>query len=86
MLDASLGCHSMRCAEDAQDGGSMARTLADSYRRYLPRPADRLHPYASPLKARRLGELPPALIFHTEGDPLADEAVAYADKLRQAGN
>jgi len=86
MLDASLGCHSMRCAEEAEGGGSMARTLADSYRRYLPRPADRLHPYASPLKARRLGELPPALIFHTEGDPLADEAVAYADKLRQAGN
>ena len=86
MLDASLGCHSMRCADEAQDGGAMARTLADSYRRYLPRPADRLHPYASPLKARRLGELPPALIFHTEGDPLADEAVAYADKLRQAGN
>ena len=30
--------------------------------------------------------MPPALIFHTAGDPLADEAVAYADKLRQAGN
>lgn len=86
MLDASLGCHSMRCADEAQDSGEMARTLADSYRRYLPRPADRLHPYASPLKARRLVDLPPALIFHTEGDPLADEAVAYADKLRQAGN
>lgn len=86
MLDASQGCQSMRCAEEVQDGREMARTLAESYRRYLPRPADRLHPYASPLKARRLGELPPALIFHTEGDPLADEAMAYADKLRHAGN
>lgn len=85
MLDASLGCHSMRCAGDNHDGGELARALADSYRRYLPRPADRLHPYASPLKASRLGALPPALIFHTEGDPLADEAIAYADKLRQAG-
>jgi len=38
------------------------------------------------LQARRLGQLPPAQIFYTEGDPLADDSRAYADKLRQAGN
>jgi acetyl esterase len=86
MLDASMGCGSMRCAADAPGSRELARAAEEAYRRYLPHPADRLHPYASPLNTRRLGGLPPALIFHTQGDPLADEAKAYAAQLRAAGN
>lgn len=86
MLDASLRCPSMRCAMDDPGKRDMAQAVEQAYRRYLPRPADRSHPYASPLNASRLSGLPPTLIMHTEGDPLSDEAVAYAEKLRQAGN
>ncbi len=86
MLDASMGCGSMRCASTDPQPLELAQAAEAAYRLYLPKPADRLHPYASPLNARRLGELPPALIFHTQGDPLADEAKAYAAQLREAGN
>jgi len=86
MLDASMGCGSMRCPSNDPRQLELAQAAEAAYRLYLPNPADRLHPYASPLNARRLGELPPALIFHTPGDPLADEAKAYAAQLREAGN
>jgi acetyl esterase/lipase len=86
MLDTRLTCPSMRQAADDPGQRRVARDVEAAYRRYLPHPADRLHPYASPLNARRLSDLPPALILHTRGDPLSDEALAYADKLRQAGN
>lgn len=86
MLDASLRCASMRSAADDPDKRQLARSVEAAYRLYLPHPADRLHPYASPLNARRLSGLPPSLIMHTEGDPLSDEAMAYANKLRQSGN
>ena len=86
MLDASMGCGSMRCPSNDPQQLELAQAAEAAYRLYLPNPADRLHPYASPLNARRLGDLPPALIFHTQGDPLADEAKAYARQLREAGN
>lgn len=86
MLDASMGCGSMRCPSNDPQQLELAQAAEAAYRLYLPNPADRLHPYASPLNARRLGGLPPALIFHTPGDPLADEAKAYAAQLREAGN
>jgi len=86
MLDASMGCGSMRCPSNDPRQLELAQAAEAAYRLYLPNPADRLHPYASPLNARRLGDLPPALIFHTPGDPLADEAKAYAAQLREAGN
>ncbi len=83
MLDTQMLGDSMRCAEGQR---AVVDSVAHSYRSYLPHPADRLHPYASPLLARRLGGLPPAQIFFTDGDPLADDSRAYADKLRAAGN
>nr|WP_318232468.1 alpha/beta hydrolase [Cupriavidus sp. CV2] len=52
---------------------------------YLPAPADNGSPYASPLRAGRLGGLAPATILVCEYDPLRDEGEAYARRLADAG-
>ena len=43
-------------------------------------------PYAVPLKAGDLSGLPPAHVHYAEFDPLADDAVRYAERLGAAGN
>ncbi len=51
---------------------------------YCPRPADRLNPLASPLRADLKG-LPPVLLHIAELDVLASENRAMAGRLREAG-
>ena len=44
-----------------------------------------LNPYFSPLVADRLDNLPPAYVFTAEHDPLRDEGILYAERLRESG-
>lgn len=52
---------------------------------YLARPDDGGDPYASPLRAASLSNLPPALVLTAQYDPLRDEGEAYAARLQEAG-
>ncbi|MFB6196256.1 MAG: alpha/beta hydrolase [Haloplanus sp.] len=55
------------------------------WERYLGDEMDGAHPYASPLRARDLSNLPSATVVTAGYDPLRDEGAAYADRLREAG-
>ena len=52
---------------------------------YLPRRQDWLDWRASPLLARSLAGLPPALVMTAGFDPLLDEGRAYAERLEKEG-
>ena len=51
---------------------------------YLARDSDGHHPYAAPVLAEDHARLPRALVITAEYDPLRDEGIAYAEKLRAA--
>ncbi len=52
---------------------------------YLPRQADWTDWRASPLLAKDLSRLPPALVLTAGFDPLVDEGRAYAERLEREG-
>ena len=52
---------------------------------YAPNEADRASPLVSPLRAKDFSRLPPAYVLLGGYDPLHDEGLAYAEKLRAAG-
>ena len=55
------------------------------YGTYLPPGTDPNDPRLSPLLAEDLSALPPAYVMLAGCDPLHDEGLAYAEKLREAG-
>ena len=61
------------------------KTIEWFFNHYFAAGADRDHPHASPLLADKFIGLPPAYIMIAGFDPLHDEGVEYAEKLRAAG-
>jgi acetyl esterase len=53
--------------------------------RYVENRIDERNPYAFPLQARDLSDLPPATIVSAGFDPLRDEAFSYEQRLADAG-
>jgi acetyl esterase len=71
--------------EHATGGTLTAAVMQRFIGGYLPAEADPRQPTISPLFASDLGGLPPALVIIAEYDPLRDEGLAYANRLREAG-
>jgi len=71
--------------EEFADGYGLTRDKMRFYWDcYCPRPADRLNPLASPLRADLAG-LPPVLLHWAALDVLSGENAAMAERLRAAG-
>jgi acetyl esterase/lipase len=71
---------------DAEAGFPLdTRALNWFYRYYVPEEVDLAGPRLSPLIAPDVAGLPPAYIVSAGLDPLKDDAVAYTERLKQAG-
>ena len=81
MLDPCLGTASLREAEVGMRDCPWAR----GWKSYLAQVADAGHPYAVPAICMRLAQLAPTLVVTAGDDPMRDEALAFAAKLRDAG-
>jgi len=81
MLDPCLATKSIRQA----DAGPVGCKWADGWHCYLGSADKASHPYASPLGASRLAGLAPALVVTAEDDPMRDESLSYARRLRECG-
>lgn len=81
MLDPCTGTASLREAV----GMATQCRWAEGWQQYLRSPMDAEHPYAVPSRTLRLAGLPPTLVLTGEDDPMHDEALAYAARLRAGG-
>ena len=81
MLDPCLGTASLREATDA----SPECKYYQGWKKYLRSLRDADHPYAVPATARRLADLAPTLLLAGQEDPMRDEAMTFASRLREAG-
>jgi len=71
--------------ENATGRGLTRAAMQWFWGHYAPDVARRDEPYASPLGAKDLRGLPPAILVAAECDPLRDEGRAYAHRLRGDG-
>jgi len=61
------------------------QTIEWNNNQLFPQGIDRSSPEISPLRAKNFAGLPPAYIMLAGYDPLHDEGLAYAEKLKEAG-
>lgn len=71
--------------ENAEGYGLTRAGMVWFWNHYLEDPKEGANPWASPLRAKDLGGLPPAMVVTAEYDPLRDEGEYYAERLREAG-
>jgi acetyl esterase len=81
MLDACMATCSIREAE----AGPVGCQWADGWHQYLGSADKAAHPYAAPLSSSRLAGLAPALVLTAQDDPMRDESLSYARRLRESG-
>lgn len=83
LLDPSLT--RIAAVSDERYLDSAIHMCATNYRAYLPKPMQRLHPYAAPIESRRLSGLPSTFIAVAAQDVFCAESQAYANVLKAAG-
>ncbi|MFK4071698.1 alpha/beta hydrolase [Streptomyces sp. NPDC029674] len=83
VLDAAQDTDSYR--ENAEGYFLTAAHMRWFWEQYLGPGGDGAHPLASPLRAADPTGLPPAYLVTAGCDPLRDEGLAYAERLRAAG-
>lgn len=71
--------------ENAEGYGLSNLKMSRFWNFYLQNREDRMHPYASPIRAKDLSGLPPALLISIEKDVLRDEGERFGEQLREAG-
>lgn len=70
--------------ENAEGYGRTREGRIASWNQYLDREIDARHPYAAPLQARDLSDLPSATIVTGGFDPGRDDGRLYAERLQEA--
>jgi acetyl esterase len=83
VIDAA--CDTPSYTENAEGYFLEKQAMRWFWDQYLGVDCDGTDPLASPIKARDLSGLPPAIVITAEYDPLRDEGEAYAEALRAAG-
>ena len=73
-----------------RDNGDGSKGLSEDgmrwfWQHYVRTQSEGFEPYASPLRADTIADLPPALVITAEHDPLRDEGELYADRLERGG-
>ena len=85
VMDHDMTTPSYRERGSGPDLFITARDMEWFWNCYIPDPAARSVPDASPLRAESLANLPPAIVITAEYDPLRDDGIAYAVRLQEAG-
>ena len=82
LTDASLSSPSVK---EFDDGYVLTkRQLVWAYEQYAPN-VSRTDPGISPVLAKDLSNMPPAVVITIENDPVRDEGELYVKRLREAG-
>ena len=73
-----------------RDNGDGSKGLSEDgmrwfWQHYVRTQSEGFEPYASPLRADTIADLPPALVITAEYDALRDEGEVYADRLERGG-